>query len=171
MVQGMVNHIDRLGWVNAELKCDQEPSTMEIARVLASRCKVTVLTGSATPQGSSGSLGRGERANLAAQEQLRALRAQHSWMIRRHSLVFNRSQVQGDGRTALENRRDCQYDKELVQCGAVCLFRNHQVCAPVDTRSASWQKRDNRIILVPDPARTTAASSSWGDGIHENQCW
>ena len=49
VVQGMLNHIDRLGWVNAELQCDQEPSTMEIALVLASRCKTTVLTGSATP--------------------------------------------------------------------------------------------------------------------------
>ena len=66
MVQGMPNHIDKFGWVNAELKCDQEPSTMEIARVLASRCKTTVLTGSANTTRIVGQSRRGERANFAS---------------------------------------------------------------------------------------------------------
>ena len=72
----VLNYIDILGLVPAELKCDREPSTMEHARVLASRCKAKVLTESATPRGWKGSAGRGDRANLAQQEQLRALRAQ-----------------------------------------------------------------------------------------------
>ena len=33
VVQVMLNHSDTLGKVKAELKCDLEPSTMEIARV------------------------------------------------------------------------------------------------------------------------------------------
>ena len=33
VVQVMLNHSDTLGMVKAELKCDLEPSTMEIARV------------------------------------------------------------------------------------------------------------------------------------------
>ena len=44
VVQGMLNNIDRLGLVKAELRCDQETSTLEIARHLAMRCKKTVLT-------------------------------------------------------------------------------------------------------------------------------
>ena len=36
VVHGMLNNVDRLGLVKAEMKCDQEPSTMEIARHLAS---------------------------------------------------------------------------------------------------------------------------------------
>ena len=44
VVQGMLNNIDRLRLVKAELRCDQETSTMEIARHLAMRCKKTVLT-------------------------------------------------------------------------------------------------------------------------------
>ena len=68
--------VGRLGLVKAELQCDHEPSTVEIARHLASRRKTTVLTESATARGSQGSAGRCARANLAAQRQLRALRAQ-----------------------------------------------------------------------------------------------
>ena len=61
----MVNCIDRLGLVKAELKC-----------VFASRCKATVLAESATPRGSNRSLGRGERGIFAIQGQLRGLAAQ-----------------------------------------------------------------------------------------------
>ena len=59
VVRRMLNYIDRLGSVTAELKRDQEPLTMETSRVLASRRKTTVLTESATPRGSKGSFRRG----------------------------------------------------------------------------------------------------------------
>ena len=63
---------DRLGLVKAELKCDQEPSTLDVANALIKRCQSTSLIVIATPKGSKGSLGRGERANLTIQGQLRA---------------------------------------------------------------------------------------------------
>ena len=66
--------LDRLGLVRAELKCDQEPSTLDVANTLIKRCQSTILVVTATPEGSKGSLGRGERANLIIQGQLRAFR-------------------------------------------------------------------------------------------------
>ena len=74
VMQSFQNYIDRLGLVKAELKCDQEPSTLDVANVLIKKCQSTVLTVTATPKGSKGSLGRGERANLTIQGQLRAFR-------------------------------------------------------------------------------------------------
>ena len=60
------NYIDRVGLVKAELKCDQEPITLDVANALIKRCQSTALIVTATPRGSKGSLGRGERANLTA---------------------------------------------------------------------------------------------------------
>ena len=74
VMQSFQNYVDRLGLVRAELKCDQEPSTLDVANTLVRRCKSTTLMATATPKGSKGSLGHGERANLTIQGQLRALR-------------------------------------------------------------------------------------------------
>ena len=49
--------------------CDQEPSTLDLANALIKRCQSTILTVTATPKGSKGSLERGERANLTIQRQ------------------------------------------------------------------------------------------------------
>ena len=54
------------------VQCEQPPSIAESARVLASRCKTTGRIESATPRRSKGSLGRGERVNIATRGQLRA---------------------------------------------------------------------------------------------------
>ena len=54
------NYIDRLRLVKAELKCDQEPSTLDVANSLIKRCQSTALIVTATPKGSKGSLERGE---------------------------------------------------------------------------------------------------------------
>ena len=106
--QGMLNGNDRLGPVKAELKCDETPSTMQIARVLASRCKTPLLTKRATLRDSKGSLGPGERARMAVHEPTRAPRAKlmnsyeidvgadhrlMDWMIRHISWTLNRFQV------------------------------------------------------------------------------
>ena len=64
----------RLGLVKAELKCDQEPCTLDVANALLKRCQSAILTVTATPKGSKGSLERGERANLTIQGELRAFR-------------------------------------------------------------------------------------------------
>ena len=107
------NYIDRLGLVKAELKCDQEPSTLDVANSLIKRCQSTALIVTATPKGSKGSLGRGERANLTILGRLRALREAVSmkyktqvgpdhvlmgWMVRHCAWVVNNFQVKGTGR-------------------------------------------------------------------------
>ena len=74
VMQSFQNYIDRLGLVKAELKCDQDPSTLDVANALIRRCQSTALIVTATPQGSKGSLGRGEPANFMIQGQLRAFR-------------------------------------------------------------------------------------------------
>ena len=108
------NYIDRLGLVRAELKCDQEPSTLDVANTLIERCRSTILMVTASPKDSKGSLGRGERANLTNQAQLRAFREAVSkrheteigpdhvligWMVRHCAWVVNNFQVKGTGRT------------------------------------------------------------------------
>ena len=74
VMQSFQNYIDRLGLVKAELKCDQEPSTLNVANALVKRCQSTSLIVLATPKGSRGSLERGERTNLTIQGQLQAFR-------------------------------------------------------------------------------------------------
>ena len=73
-MQSFQNYIDRFGLVKAELKCDQEPSTLDVANALIKRCRSTALILTATPKGSKGSLGRGERPNLIIQGLFRAER-------------------------------------------------------------------------------------------------
>ena len=63
-MQSFQNYIDRLGLVRAELKCDQEPSTLDVANTLIKRCQSTILMVTATPKGSKGSLGRGETSKF-----------------------------------------------------------------------------------------------------------
>lgn len=74
VVQSILQWIDQLGLVKAELKCDQEPSTVDMVDALVRRCKSTILIPMASPKGSKGSLGRGERGRLSIQGQLRTLR-------------------------------------------------------------------------------------------------
>ena len=73
-MQSFQNYIDWLGLAKAGLRCDQEPSTLDVANALIKRCQSPVLIVTATPRGSTGSLGRGERVNLIIQGQLRAFR-------------------------------------------------------------------------------------------------
>ena len=108
VMQSYQNYIDRLGLVKAELKCDQEPSTLDVTNSLIKRCQSTALIVTATPKGSNGSLERGERANLTIEGQLRALREAVSmkyktqvgpdhvlmgWMVRHCAWVVNNFQV------------------------------------------------------------------------------
>ena len=51
--------------VEAELKCDQEPSTIDVANAFIKRCQSTSLIVTATPKGSKGSLERGDRGAAA----------------------------------------------------------------------------------------------------------
>ena len=58
------NWIKDLGHPKIELKCDQEPSTIDVRNELINICKSTQLVPFASPEGSKGSLGSGERAHL-----------------------------------------------------------------------------------------------------------
>ena len=92
------------------MKCDQEPSVLDVANVLIKLCQSTVLI----VFGSKGSLERGARANLTIQGQFRAFREAVSmkyktevgldhvlmgWMVRHCAWVVNNVQVKGTGRT------------------------------------------------------------------------
>ena len=108
VTQSFQNYIDRLRLVRAELKCDQEASTLDVANTLIKRCQSTILMVTATPKGPKGRLGRAERANLTIQGQLRAFREDVSmrykteigpdhvlmgWMVRHCAWVVNNFQV------------------------------------------------------------------------------
>ena len=42
-MQSFKTYIDQLGLVRAELKCDKEPSTLDVANTLIKRCQSTIL--------------------------------------------------------------------------------------------------------------------------------
>ena len=134
VMKSFQNYIDRLGLVKAELKCDQEPSTLDVANALIKRCQSTALIVTATPRGSKGSLVRGERANLIIQ--FRAFREAVSmkyktevgpdhvlmgWMVRHCAWVVNNFQVKGTGRTPYRSLRGRDCTGEVVPFGEVCL--------------------------------------------------
>ena len=95
----------------------------------------------ATPKGSIRSLGRGERANLTIQGQLRAFREAVTlkyktevgpdhvlmgWMVRHCAWVVNNFQVKGTGERNYRSSpeaKDCT--GEVVPIGEICLGRNH----------------------------------------------
>ena len=131
------NDIDRLGLVKAELKCDQEPRTLNVANALIKRCQSAALIVTATPRGSKGSLECGERANLIIQGQLLAFREAVSvkyktvvgsdyvsmgWMVRHCAWVVNNFQVKVTGRTPYRSTQGKDYTGEV---GEMCLERNH----------------------------------------------
>ena len=142
VMQIFQNYIDRLGVVTAELKCDQEPSTLDVANALIKRCQSTALIVTATPKGSEGSLGRGEGANLIIQGQLWAFREAASmkyktevgpdhvlmgWMVRHCAWVVNNFQVKETGRMPYRPTLGKDYTGEVVPFGEVCLGRHHSV--------------------------------------------
>ena len=63
VIRSFQNYIDRLGLVKAELECDQEPRTLDVANASARRCQSTNLIVTVTPEGSTGSLGRRVASN------------------------------------------------------------------------------------------------------------
>ena len=115
VMQALLQWIDSLGLAKAEIKCDQEPSTVDVMNALVKRCTSTVLIPKATPKGSKGSLGRGERGHLSVQGHLRTIREFTShkyekdigpahtlmpWMTRHCSWTITRFQPRWSGHTA-----------------------------------------------------------------------
>ena len=108
------------------MKCDQEPSTLDVVNALTKQCQSTALIVVATPKGSKGSLERGERANLKIQGQLRAFREAVSmeyktdvgpdhvlmgWMVRHCAWTVNNFQVKGSGRTHTTLEKLCHLER------------------------------------------------------------
>ena len=60
VIQSFQNYIDWLGLVKADLKCDQESSTLDKVNAFVTRCQSTALIVTATSKGSKGSLERGK---------------------------------------------------------------------------------------------------------------
>ena len=140
VMQSFQNYIDRLSLVKSELKCDHEPSTLDVANTLIKRCQSTNLIVTATPKGSKGSLERGERANLTIQGQLRAFREAVSMrykteigpdhvlmgrMVRHSAWVANNFQVTGTGRVPYRCIRSKDNTGEVVRFGEVWSGQNH----------------------------------------------
>ena len=117
-----------------------------MANALIKRCQSIKLIVTATPKGSKGSLGRGERANLTIQAQLRAFREAVSmryrteiglehvlmgWMGRHSAWVVTNLQVKGTGRTPHRSIRRKDYIGEVVPFGEVCWRETIQRMEPI----------------------------------------
>ena len=100
-----------------------------MANALIKRCPSTSLIVTATPKGSKGSLGSGERANLMIQGQLRGFREVVSMkyttevgpdhvlmgrMVRHCAWVVNNFQVKGTGRTPYRSTWSKDYTGRTV---------------------------------------------------------
>ena len=68
------NWIKSLGHPKAEIKCDQEASTIDVRNELIRTCNSTQLVPFATPKGSKGSLGQAERTHLTVGGLVRSMR-------------------------------------------------------------------------------------------------
>ena len=108
------------------MKCDQEPSTLDVANVLIKRCQSTNLVVTATPKCSKGSL---ERANLTILGQFRAFREAvsskllrefgldqvlMSRMVRHSAWVVNHLHVEGSGLMSYRSLRGKDHTGEVV---------------------------------------------------------
>ena len=137
-MMAFLNWIKQLGHPIIELKCDQEPTTIDVRNALIKRCQGTQLVPFATPKGSNGSLGAGERAHLAAAGKMRSIR--HfletkyqvkigpdnlliPWLIRHISWLLDRFQTKKNGKTAYESMRGKPYKRQVIPFGEIAQFR------------------------------------------------
>ena len=182
-MQSFQNYIDRLGFVKAELKCDQESSIFDVANALIKQCQSTNLVVTATPTGSKRSLRRGARAHLIIQGQLRAFREAVAmkykrevgpdhvlmgWMLRHCAWVVNNFQVKGtgSGRTSYRCNRGKDYTGEVVPFGEVCLVRNHSE----DGAKLKLDRTDEFLLLTPTGAmKTRCVRRLEGDNVWDLQ--
>ena len=137
-MQVFLNWIKGLGMEKYELKCDQEPSTVDVRDKVIDRCKSTILTPFATPKGSKGSLGQCERAHLSVQGQMRTQRLVleakyrtkigpshriHGWSCRHSSWLLVRCQVKTNGKTAYFSMRNKEYTNPIPPFGECVTFK------------------------------------------------
>ena len=127
----MTNDLERLGYNEVILKCDNEPALRNVQEeVKARRTQSTLLENS--PVGDSRSNGAAERAVQAVQEQVRVLRhgleqrlgakvsTHHpvmAWLVMHAADLISKFQVGSDGKTAYERLKGKPYKGEAVEYG------------------------------------------------------
>ena len=143
VVRSRLNWIDRLGLVKVEVKTDSELAIMDLANQIQKKCSSTTVISKQTPKGSKGARGMGERARLAVQGQMRAVKAateknyktaivgeEHiliPWITRHAAWTLSRFLVQSSGHTAYYNMRGKNYNIGALPFGEVCLHGDHAV--------------------------------------------
>merc|ERR1712086_426135 len=138
IVQTFPTWISTLGCPTYELKCDQEPSTVDVRNAMRRRCKSTNLVPYASPKASKGSLGRGERAHLSVQGQMRTFRMHvekkycikmqpsqllNAWACRHAAWIINRFQPRENGKTPYFSMRGRNYSGPIVYFGENVMFK------------------------------------------------
>ena len=148
-----MNHIDRHELVKAELKCDQSASALESARVLANRCKTTMLTKSATLRRTEGNLARRARPNLAVQGQLKALPAKEIKNFRMDSGTTDRKLILDPPPIPGQERRsdDALLHLRWIKKGSCQKTRMNQRVPDIDP---DW--KDLTSAPLPKEVRETA---------------
>ena len=152
--------------------CDQGSSSLGVANALVRGCESTNLVVTATPKGSKGSLGRGERANLTIQGQLRAFREDVSirykteigpdhvlmgWMVRHSAWFVNNFRVKGYRENALSF-----YPGQGLHWRSGATWKNlfgpkslSQIECEMDARSLCRQACPHRRICLTDASRSS----------------
>ena len=169
LTQSFQNYIDRLGLVKAELKCDQEPSTLDVANVLIEEVSIHSSDRDSNPKRLDRELGTWRKANLTTQGQLQAFREavsveyksefgpDHvlmSWMVRHCAWVVNHFEVKGTGRTPYRSIQGKDYTGEVVPFGEVCLGRNHSEDG-AKFFVGKLDRTDEFLLLTPTSAMKT----------------
>ena len=145
-MQSFQNYIDRLSLVKAELKCDQEPSTLDVTNALIKRCQSTNLMVTVTPKGSKGAWRTSELDDSGtpsgiSRSRLNEIQEACVWVV-------NNLQVKETGRTPYRSIRDKDHTGEIVPFGEVCFGRNQS------EDGAKLNMRWMRGVLVGKPDRT-----------------
>merc|ERR1712086_355307 len=140
VLQAFLNWISTLGCPTYELKCDQEPSTVDVRNEMIRRCKSTNLVPYASPKASKGSLGRGERAHLSVQGQMRTFRMHvekkycikmqpshflNDWACRHAAWIINRFQPRENGKKPYFSMRGRNYSGPVIDFSENGMFKDN----------------------------------------------
>ena len=186
VTQSFRNYIDRLGLVKAELKCDQEPSTLDVANASIKRCQSTALIVTATPKG-----WRTSEFDDSGIIRLNEIQ-DRSWTgscvdgLDGTTLCMGckQFQVMGTGRTPYRSIRCKDYTGEVVPFGEICLGRNHsEDGAKLNMRwmrgvfVGKLDRTDEFLLLTPTGAMNTRCvrhlegDNALGLAIFESVFW
>ena len=164
--------------MKAALKCDQEPSTLDVANALIKRCQSTALIVTATPRRLERELGAwrtsefddsgtavGHFEKPSQWKYKTEVGPDHvlmGWMVRHCARVLNKFEVNGTGSTLCRSIRGKDYTGEVVPFGEVCFGRNHSEHeATLNMRCVrgvfvgKLDRTDEFLLLMPTGAMKT----------------